>query len=75
MSDFQVNNSVKNTRAKISGCNDFRELEKPPLSMVKNSSHLFLQFNLSIPDIETKKIHRILGYGNPSLFGTLSGNM
>ena len=75
MSDFQVNNSVKNTRAKISGCNVFRELEKPPLSMVKNSSHLFLQFNLSIPDIETKKIHRILGYGNPSLFGTLSGNM
>ena len=43
--------------------------------MVQISSHFFLQFNLSIPDIETKTIHRILGYGNPSLFGTLSGNV
>ena len=75
MTDCQVKKLVKNTRARISDCDVFRELEKPPLSMVQNSSNFFLQFNLSIPDIETKKIHRILGYGNPSLFGTLSGNM
>lgn len=39
--------------------------------MVQDSSPFFIQFNLSIPDIETKKVHRILGYCNPSLFGTL----
>ena len=53
----------------------FRELESAPLSMVQNILHFFLQFNLSIPDIKTKKMHRILVYENPSLFGTLSGNV
>ena len=75
MSDCQVKKLVTQSGVKVSGSDVFRELEKQPLSMVQISSHFFLQFNLSIPDIETKKIHRILGYGNPSLFGTLSGNV
>ena len=75
MTDCQVKKLVKNTRSRLSGCDVFRELETPPLSMVQNSSHFFLQLNLSIPDIERKKIHRIMGYGNPSLFGTLTGNI
>ena len=64
MTDCQVKKLVKNTRARISDCDVFRELKIPPLSMVQNSSNFFLQFNLSIPDIETKNIHRIMGYGN-----------
>ena len=75
MTDCQVKKLVKNTRSRLTGCYVFREMEKPPLSMVQDSSHFFLQFNLSIPCMETKKIHRIMGYGNPSLFGTLSGNV
>ena len=35
----------------------------------------FLQFNISIPDVETKIIHRIIGYGNPSLLRTLVGSL
>ena len=75
MSDCQVKKLVTNTRAKISGCDVFRKLEKPPLSMVQRFSHFFLQFNLSIPDIETMKMNIILGYSNPSLFGTLISNV
>ena len=75
MSNCQVKHLVKNIRSKLSGCDMFRELESAPLSMVQNISHFFLQFNFSIPDIKTKKMHRILAYGNPSLFGTLSGNV
>ena len=67
---YLIKQLVNNICARISGCDTFQELEKPPLSMVKNISHLFFQFNLFIPDIETKKIHRIFGYDNPSLFGT-----
>ena len=35
----------------------------------------FLQFNAAISDPETKKIERIVGYGNPSLFGILKGKV
>ena len=75
MSDNQVKNLVKNTRAKINGSDLIRKLESEPLSMVQNSSNFFLQFNLTIPDCETRKMHRIIGYGNPALFGTLAGNV
>ena len=34
MTNCQVKNLVKNTRAKLSCCDIFRELEKPPLSVV-----------------------------------------
>ena len=67
---YLVKQVVNNIRAKRSGCDTLRELEKPSLSMVNNTSHLFFQFNLFIPDIETKKIHKIFGYDNPSLFAT-----
>ena len=43
--------------------------------MIKNLSLFFLQINLSIPDTETKKIHRIMCFGNSSLFGTLACNV
>ena len=35
----------------------------------------FLQFNICIPDVQTKIIHRIIGYGNPSLLRTLVGSV
>ena len=42
LTDCQVKNLVKNTRARLRGCDVFRELGKPPLSMVQDSSHFFL---------------------------------
>ena len=36
---------------------------------------VFLQLNLSLTDSDTKKIQRIIGFGNPTLFGTLNGKV
>lgn len=75
ISDVRVKSLEKNTRSKASGCDIFRELEREFLLMIKNLSLFFLQINLSIPDTETKKIHRIMCFGNSSLFGTFSCNV
>ena len=75
LSDLQVKKHVKYVRIKANGDDIFRTLERPPLSMVKASSFFFLQFNLSITDAESGKLDRIVGFGNPVLFGLLSGKV
>ena len=75
MSDAQVKTLVFNTRSRENGGDIFRLLERPPLCMVHNSNFFFLQFNQTIFDNETKKVERIMVYGNPFLFGILSGGV
>ena len=43
--------------------------------MVKDSNFWFLQFNVSLPDPDSGKLHRIMGYGKPSIFGLFHGNV
>ena len=75
MSDVQVKHYVKNVCSKDNGTGISRSLECTPLLMVQDYSFFSSQFNLSYADVETKKIHRILGYGNLLLFGTLAGKV
>ena len=44
----------------------------PHIAIVKDVEVFILQFNVAIPCHDTKKLQRILGYGNPVLFGTLN---
>ena len=50
-------------------------MEKPSLSMVKDSICFVLQSNQTIFDNETKKVERLMVYGNPSLLGTMVGDI
>ena len=75
LSDNQIKNVVKNRRAEATGGDIFREMEKPKYAMVKDSNFWFMQFNIALPDPSTNKLHRIMGYGNPSLFGLLHGKV
>ena len=75
LTDVQVKDLVKNTRIKNSGSDIFRELESPPLSMVHNGTRLFLQFNSCISNLANNTYDRVIGWGNPALFGLLRINM
>ena len=55
MTDIQVKKLVYNTRQKENGNDIWRIMEKPPLSMVKDSNFFFLQSNRTIFDNEIKK--------------------
>ena len=75
LTDRQVIKLVGNVRTKQNGGDIFRALESPHMAMVKDSQLFFLQFNITVPDQSTGKLDRIIGYGNPSLFGILNGNV
>ena len=49
--------------------------KKSPLNMVKDSIFFFLQSHQAVFDNETKKIERLMVYGNSSLFGSMVGNI
>ena len=75
LSDNRVMKMVRNIRAQANGGDIFRALEAPNMAMVKDSTQFFLQFNVTLPDQKTGKIERIVGYGNPWLFGLLNGRV
>jgi hypothetical protein len=65
----QAESHVYRTRNKANGRDIFRTIEAPPVSMVLNSKHNFLQFNFTVPNGD--KTERVTGWGNPGLFGVL----
>ena len=65
----QAESHVYRTRNKANGGDIFRTIEAPPVSMVLNSKHNFLQFNFTVPNGD--KTERVTGWGNPGLFGVL----
>jgi len=70
LTQYQVNNRVRNIRSKLQGSELVRNIEDAELAKMRNSNKFFLQFNCSIAD-DTKEqttMERIVGFGNPYLF-------
>jgi len=53
----------------------FRMIELDHIAKVKGTNNSFLQFNMTIIDGDTKKLERIIGFGNPELLPLLNGKV
>ena len=73
MTENQVINWVNIIHRKYYGGDALRALEQPSAGMVQNSNYWFLQFSCAITDNETNNLKKIVGFGNPDLFGSLLG--
>ena len=66
---------MKNTRAKMSGNDVFRAIDSCSASKIEDADSWFLLLNHSMPDPKTDVMERIVGFGNPALFGLLNGKI
>ena len=73
MTDNQVINGVNNIHRKYYGGDALPAMEQPSAGMVQNPNYWFLQFSCAITDNETNKTEKMVGFGNPGLFGSLLG--
>ena len=70
---MQVINKVNNASTKSNGGDVFHALDQPAMDMVQNSNFFFLQLNAAVLDNNTGNLQRLMGFGNPVIFGVLKG--
>ena len=70
----QVIKKVKNYRVEALGGDIFRLIEDINLLKVRDSYFFFLEFNVAVPCKKSKRLERIIGYGNPTLFIILNND-
>ena len=70
---MQVINKVNNASTKSNGGDVCNALEQPAMDMVQNSNFFFLQLNAAVLDNKTGNLQRLMGFGNPVIFGVLKG--
>ena len=75
LNNKQVISRAKNTRVKINSNDIFRTIELGSILKLEDANSWFLLFNHSILDPKTDIMERIIGFGNPALFGLLSGKI
>ena len=71
----QIIKRVKNARAELCGNDVFRTIEQDHVGKVKGTNNWFLQFNATVIDPESRKLERLIGFGNPELILLLNGKV
>ena len=72
LNQLQVVARVHKARRDVTGGDLLRAIENPDVSTVPNTKQSFLRFTETIPDEDSPgKMDRLIGFGNPLLFGIL----
>ena len=75
MTNLQVNSRVHCVRQRTVGNDVFRIIENTKVAKMKDTDRFYLQFNMELSDPESGKMHRITGFGNPTLIPMLKGKI